>query len=64
MPTKAKSIERRNGDYRMTVSMDEVSYRQCQEMADDDGLNNMSALIRMLVRQGYRLRKQQQQQEV
>jgi hypothetical protein len=42
-----------------TVAFDDVSWEQAHEMAKEDGIN-LSALIRMAVRQQYKLRTMQE----
>jgi hypothetical protein len=39
-----------------SLSFDDVSWQQANEMAKEDGLN-LSAMVRLLVRQQYRKRK-------
>src|ERR1700730_10365573 len=58
-PMTATPIRSKTGNSIIrTVAFDDVSWEQAHEMAKEEGIN-LSALIRMAVRQQYKLRKMQ-----
>jgi hypothetical protein len=62
MTTTTMSEKRMRTDYRQTIALDEIAWKQIHEMADDIA-SSVSGTLRILIREAY-ARKQNQRKEL
>ena len=62
MTTTTMTEKRMRTDYRQTIALDEIAWKQIHEMADDIA-SSVSGTLRILIREAY-ARKQKQRKEL
>jgi hypothetical protein len=62
MTTTTMSKKSMRTDYRQTIALDEIAWKQIHEMADDIA-SSVSGTLRILIREAY-ARKQKQRKEL
>jgi hypothetical protein len=62
MTTTTMTEKRLRTDYRQTIALDEIAWKQIHEMADDIA-SSVSGTLRILIREAY-ARKQKQRKEL